>query len=101
MYVLKYILGVFLILFGVYIIAANYACIIINKRNKKKGIDRHHSFSPVFGPLLFILGLSFVELSIGFLSGIIVFLIDPGTWLILLGFPYALFKGFFSGKNDV
>jgi|APSaa5957512622_1039677.scaffolds.fasta_scaffold136778_1 hypothetical protein len=98
--VIKYILGVFLILFGVYIIAANYACIIINKRNKKKGIDKHHSFSPVFGPLLFIIGLSFVELSITFWV-IIVFLVDPGTWLILLGLPYALFKGFFSGKNDV
>ncbi|MBT3311328.1 MAG: hypothetical protein HN737_02755 [Desulfobacterales bacterium] len=96
--VIKYILGVFLILFGVYIIAANYACIIINKRNKKKGIDKHHSFSPVFGPLLFIIGLSFVELSITFWV-IIVFLVDPGTWLILLGLPYALFKGFFSGEK--
>ena len=99
MEVLKYIFGVLLMLFGVYIIGANYACIIINKRNIKKGIDKHHSFSPLFGPILILIGLSFLKFNIG-VWGIIVFIVDPGTWLILLGLPYALFKEFFSRKND-
>lgn len=95
---LKFIFGTLLILFGSFIIGANYACIFINRKNAKKGIDKHHSFSPLIGPVSFMIGASFVNLNFSILM-IIVFIIDPGTWLIVIGLPYAIFKGSFSIKR--
>ena len=84
---------------GVLIIIANYVCIIKSHMNKRKGIDKHHSLSPVLGPLLFLMGLPFAKVNLGMFA-IIVFAVDPGTWLILIGLPYAICKGSFSSKKD-
>ena len=82
-------------LFGLFIVGMNYASIVVNRRNVKNGIDKHHSMSPIIGPLFFVMGASFLNMKFSLLM-IMVFVIDPGTWMIVLGLPYALVKGFFN-----
>ena len=86
---LHYILGVGLMVFGIYIVGVNYCCIIVRERNKRKGIDRHHSVSPFIGPVSYLIGALLSPLKTG-IHVLIVFVLDPGTWLIVLGLPYAL-----------
>jgi len=86
---LQYILGVGLMVFGIYIVGVNYCCIIVSERNKRKGIDKHHSVSPFIGPISYLIGTLLSPLRIG-IHVLIVSALDPGTWLIVLGLPYAL-----------
>jgi len=86
---LQYILGVGLMVFGIYIVGVNYCCIIVSERNKRKGIDKHHSVSPLFGPISYLIGTSLSPFKIG-IHALIVWVLDPGTWLIVLGLPYAV-----------
>ena len=41
------ILAIAILLFAGYIVVMNWGCVIISMRNKKRGIDRHHSTVPI------------------------------------------------------
>ena len=43
----RYILALIILLFAAYILVMNWACVIVSLRNKRRGIDRHHSTVPV------------------------------------------------------
>ena len=85
----QYVLGAGIMVFGIYIVGVNYWCIIVSERNKRKGIDKHHSVSPFIGPISYLVGTLLSPLKIG-VHVLIVSALDPGTWLIVLGLPYAL-----------
>ena len=43
----RIILAIVILLFAVYIVVMNWGCVIVSIRNRKRGIDRHHSTVPV------------------------------------------------------
>jgi hypothetical protein len=47
MHVLKTALGILCLLAALYILVMNWACVILSLRNKRRGIDRHHSTIPI------------------------------------------------------
>jgi hypothetical protein len=99
---LQYILGIGLMLFGIYVIGVNYGCIIVSECNKRKRIDKHHSVSPLIVPMSHLIGTSLSPFKIG-VHVLIVLVLDPGTWPIVLGLPYALLTqllGLPNKKND-
>jgi hypothetical protein len=46
------VIGGLSLLAAIYITVMNWACVIASERNKRKGIDRHHSTVPVVTVLL-------------------------------------------------
>jgi hypothetical protein len=46
------ILAIAILLFAGYIVVMNWGCVIISMRNKKRGIDRHHSTVPIVSLVL-------------------------------------------------
>lgn len=96
---LQHILGIGLMFFGIYIVGLNYGCIIVSERNKRRGIDKHHSVSPFIGPISYLIGASLSPFKIG-IHVLIVLVLDPGTWLIVLGLPYALLTELLGLSNE-
>lgn len=73
---------------GAFLIALNYSALVVNYRNRRKGIDRHHSFVPLLGGLLgawgvYLLGQPMLAVAVA--------LSDPGIWVIGL-LPVALLR---------
>jgi len=48
----RIILAIVVLLFAVYIVAMNWGCVVVSIRNKRRGIDRHHSTVPVVSFIL-------------------------------------------------
>ena len=91
------IMGILMVLFGIYILGMNWHGQIQNYRNKKKGIKKYSSPLPFIGPILICVGYNFA----GFpFTGLIflAFLRDPDTVLTILGIPW-FFIGLFSRKS--
>jgi hypothetical protein len=91
------ILTIIVLLFAVYIVAMNWGCVIVSLRNKRRGIDRHHSTVPV---------VSFILVAIAHLIYpkpnknwmFIIPLVDIANWS-LLALPIVLFRR--SGKTNI
>src|SRR5262245_40882574 len=69
MMIARLILAFAILLFAAYIVVMNWGCVIVSLRNKKRGIDRHHSTVPVAS----------------FILAALAFLIYPGTnkmWMV-------------------
>ena len=47
MTIARSILALAILLFAAYIVVMNWGCVIVSMRNKRRGIDRHHSTVPV------------------------------------------------------
>ena len=60
MHVLKTALGIFFLLAALYILVMNWGCVIVSLRNKRRGIDRHHSTVPVVSAFPAILAAAFL-----------------------------------------
>lgn len=88
MELLRYLFGGALVLFGLFIIATNYARQISNFRNRKK--DRGWSSPvPILGPLAVIVG-NFV-LPIGFSNWVLLAaVLDPDTLILVKGLPSVI-----------
>jgi hypothetical protein len=48
MTIARYILAIAVLLFAAYVVVINWGCVIVSMRNKRRGIDRHHSTVPIF-----------------------------------------------------
>jgi hypothetical protein len=55
--IIRFILAVAVLLFAAYVVAMNWACVIVSLRNKRRGIDKHHSTVPLFSLFLVVVGL--------------------------------------------
>src|SRR5690349_5392392 len=47
MHIVKTILGALFLLVALYLLVMNWGCVIVSLRNKRRGIDRHHSTVPI------------------------------------------------------
>ena len=85
-------------LLGAYVALMNWGCVIVSMRNKRKGIDKHHSSIPLIS--LIAAGIAYFIYPIEPKSwiGLIPFF-DLGNWILLVGLPIAIAKGEFKGKE--
>ena len=83
-------LTIAILLFAAYIVVMNWGCVIVSTRNKRRGIDRHHSTVPV---------ISFVLVALAFgmyprpdkMWMLAIPLLDIANWSLLL-FPVVLIR---------
>jgi hypothetical protein len=52
MNIARLILALMILLLAAYIVVMNWGCVIVSLRNKKRGIDRHHSMVPILSLIL-------------------------------------------------
>lgn len=52
---IRLILAIIILLFAAYIVVMNWGCVIVSSRNRRLGIDRHHSTVPVVTLVLVVL----------------------------------------------
>jgi hypothetical protein len=57
----RLILAIIILLLAGYIVAMNWGCVIVSFRNKRRGIDRHHSTVPVVFFILVALAIWFIR----------------------------------------
>jgi hypothetical protein len=48
----RLILSLALMLFAAFVVVMNWGCVIVSMRNKRRGIDRHHSTVPIISFVL-------------------------------------------------
>ncbi len=85
-----YIPAGFLLLLAGYVAAVNWGCAIVSQINRRKGIDRHHSFVPLIS--VFLSGFAyFVCPRSGRNWVFVVPLCDIGNWVVLW-LPFWLLK---------
>ncbi|MEY4385569.1 MAG: hypothetical protein RLY20_852 [Verrucomicrobiota bacterium] len=66
MAIVKFIAGLFCLLAALYVLTMNWACVIISLRNKRRGIDRHHSTVPLVSAIPAILAATLLPRPWGF-----------------------------------
>lgn len=85
---MKAFVGVCLLVMGAWVIIANWIMLCANLRNRRLGIDRHHSFVPLFGPLLVSGGL---YLTVGWSAWLVApWAADVATLSLVLLVPFLL-----------
>jgi hypothetical protein len=87
--------AVILVLLAAYITAMNWGCVIASERNKRRGIDKHHSTVPLISLLLAGLSYAIYPLTPKGWIGIIP-AVDIGNWMLIIGLPWAIAKGAFK-----
>ena len=90
MTIVRFIFAFAILLFAAYIVVMNWGCVIISMRNKRRGIDRHHSTVPVLSFILAALAYSLYPRADGRWM-ITVPLLDIANWS-LLWLPVGLFR---------
>jgi hypothetical protein len=82
MTIARFILAFAILLFAAYIVFMNWGCVAVSMRNKRRGIDRHHSTVPVVSFILAALAhLIYPRADEGWM--ITVPLLDIGNWSLL------------------
>jgi hypothetical protein len=92
--VIKIIIAAILLLFGAYTAVMNWGCVLVSMRNRRKGIDKHHSTVPFVSMIAAGLAHLIYPLQPKQWIGIIP-LVDIGNWILIIGLPIALAKGVF------
>ena len=87
---LRFILAIAVLLFAAYIVAMNWSCVIVSSRNKKRGIDRHHSTVPIISFVLAALAFVIYPHTEKFWM-ITIPLLDIANWSLLL-LPFLLIR---------
>jgi hypothetical protein len=89
-----------MMLFGAFVTFMNWGCLIVNKRNKRKGIDKHHSMvsmvsliSLITAGLAYFIYPSEPKSCIGLIP-----ILDIGNWMLIVGLPIAIVQGTFTQK---
>lgn len=83
------VIGAIFLLLATYIAVMNWVCAIISIRNKRKGIDRHHSTIPIITVLLTFCGMVMCP----FLKGwpMLIPVLDIANLNLLLSPVYLIF----------
>jgi len=87
-----FIIGAVFIISGLSIVICNYAYLILNWINRRKGLDKSNSQIPLFGAVFLIVGVFFMPLNINKYYSLILLLVDPGTLIVFWCIPYFLIK---------
>ncbi len=95
---LRIIAASLLMLFAAYIAVMNWVCVIVSMRNKRKGIDRHHSTVPLISLLASAFAYYIYPLEPKYWIGLFPAL-DPGNWMLAVGLPVAIVRGAFKGTE--
>lgn len=82
MTVVRLVLAIALLLCATYVAVMNWGCALASIRNKRRGIDRHHSTVPLVSIILTILAAAIYPRA-GALWMIVVPLFDIGTWQLV------------------
>lgn len=86
--------SIILMLLAAYIVVMNWGCVVVSERNKRRGIDRHHSTVPLIS--LILAGLAFPLFPFTPRVWIaIIPAVDIGNWMLLIGLPVAIIQGAF------
>jgi len=87
---IRLVLAIIVLLLAAYIVAMNWGCVIVSIRNKRRGIDRHHSTVPVLSFILVALAhLIYPKVDKNWM--IVIPLLDVANWS-LLTLPLVLFR---------
>jgi hypothetical protein len=88
-----------LMLLAAYVAIVNWGCVIVSERNRRKGIDGHHSTVPAVS-LILAGGLAYplYPFAPKWWIGIIPAL-DIGTWMLIIGLPWAIAHGAFKKES--
>lgn len=98
MHDLRIIVASVLILFGAYVAVMNWGCVIVSMRNKRKGIQTHHSTVPLVSLITAMLAWAVYPVHPKSWIGLIPTL-DIGNWMLVIGLPIAVAKGTGKGKS--
>ncbi|MDI1434052.1 hypothetical protein [Polyangium sorediatum] len=77
--------GLLLCALGGYVLLMNAASVVVNGRNRRRGIDRFVSMVPLVGPLLACVGLFLASAPLWSLA--VPWVLDMGTWSLLAALP--------------
>src|ERR1043166_285418 len=87
---IRFILALAILVFAAYIVVMNWGCVIVSMRNKRRGIDRHHSTVPIISIILAALAhLIYPKPDRNWM--IVIPLLDIANWS-LLALPFVLFR---------
>jgi hypothetical protein len=95
---LRIIAASLLLLLGALVAVINWRCVIVSMRNKRKGIDRHHSTVPLISLITTGFASFIYPLELKSWIGLIPAL-DLGNWMLLVGLPIAIAQGAFKRKE--
>jgi hypothetical protein len=97
MVALCFAVSILFVLGATFVAVMNWACVIASERNKRKGIDQHHSMVPVVSLVLGLLGLFFFPFPKGFWI-LIIPLADLSLWNLLF-FPFFIIAYYWKKKS--
>jgi hypothetical protein len=97
MHEIRIVGAVLLLLLAGYIAVMNWFCVIVSMRNKRKGINKHHSTVPLMSIIISIAAYALYPLNHKEWIGIIPAL-DISNWILFIGLPWALMKGTFKNR---
>jgi hypothetical protein len=83
----RIILATVILLFAAYIVVVNWGCVIVSLRNKRRGIDRHHSTVPLLSFVITIVAMTAYPWPWGF----VIPLLDFANWSLLWA-PFGLIR---------
>jgi hypothetical protein len=85
------VLSIAILLLAAWVLLGNWVCMILTIRNKRRGIDRHHSTVPALSFVLLLLAqYIYPHLSTGLL--LIIPMVDVGNWVLLWGLFYHFIR---------
>ena len=95
--IFRWILGGLLLLLGLYIAGFNWASILINRSNHRKGIERHVSMAPLIAPASLLTGMIVLPVAKSWHAWLLPFA-DPSLAILIVSLP-LLFKEFRGGEG--
>ena len=98
MNLIQIIIAALLILFGAYVAAMNCRCVLVSMKNKRRGIDKHHSTTPIISVVS--AGLAYMIYPLQPKAWISVIpLLDIANWILIIGLPIAIARGLFKKQT--
>ena len=100
MVIIRAIISVLILLAATYVVVANWGCVIVSIRNKRKGIDRHHSTVPLIS---FIFAGAFAYPLYPFIPKwwiVIIPALDIGNWSLIISLPWVIFHQVIRKDNN-
>jgi len=87
MKIVLFIIGTVFILSGLSMVLCNYAYLVMNYINRRKGIDKHHSWIPLLGSVFTLIGIYISPLEFKKFY-LLIFVLDPGTLFTFMSLPW-------------
>ncbi len=92
MRIICFIVSFAVLLLATHIALMNWRCVIVSIRNKKRGIDQHHSTAPILSALFTLIAMIFCPRHDLVAWMLLVPLLDIGNWILLLSLPLLVWE---------